>query len=84
MADKVTESSELKIENLFDDGDTRTITLKNPISGITTSQIQNLEQVILNGNAANSLLIGDKYGSDFKRIQEVKTVNKNIVEYDIS
>lgn len=85
MADKVTTTNELKIENLFVDGDTRTITLKNPKETIATSEITALETLIKNGNdGSESLLIGDKYGSDFRRIEEVRRVNKTTTEYDIS
>lgn len=84
MADKTTTTNELKIENLFVDGDTRTITLKNPKAQIATSEITALETLILNGAEANSLLIGDKYGSDFKRIQGVRRVSKTTTDYDLS
>lgn len=84
MADKTTTTNELKIENLFVDGDTRTITLKNPKAQIATSEITALETLILNGAEANSLLIGDKYGSDFKRIQTVRKVSKTTTDYDLS
>lgn len=84
MADKTTTSNELKIANLFVDSDTRTITLKNPRAGISTADITALETLILNGAEANSLLIGDKYGSDFKRIQEVRKVSKTTTDYDLS
>lgn len=84
MADKTTTSNELKVENLFVDGDTRTITLKNPRNNITTADITTLETLILNGAEANSLLIGDKYGSDFRRIQTVRKVSKTTVEYGLS
>ncbi len=84
MADKVTTTDELKINNLFVDGDTRTITLKNPKDTIETSEITALETLILNGTGEQSILIGDKYGSDFKRIQEATKVRKITTEYDIS
>lgn len=84
MANKVTQTDELKIENLFTDGDTRLITLKNPKDTITTGEITALETLIKNGTGEASLLIGDKYGSDFRRIQEVRRVNKTTTEYDIS
>lgn len=84
MADKTTTTNELKIANLFVDSDTRTITLKNPRAGISTADITALETLILNGAEANSLLIGDKYGSDFKRIQEVRKVSKTTTDYDLS
>ncbi len=83
MADKTNSSKELKIENLFVDGDTRTITLKNPKDTITTGEITALETLILNGGGSSSILIGDKYGSDFKQIWEVRRINKVTTEYDI-
>ena len=84
MADKVTTTNELKIDNLFVDGDTRLITLKNPKATIETSEITALETLIKNGTGEASLLIGDKYGSDFRRIQEVTRISKITHEYDIS
>lgn len=84
MADKVTTTNELKINNLFTDGDTRLITLKNPKATIETSEITALETLIKNGDGTASILIGDKYGSDFRRIQEVTRVSKTTHEYDIS
>lgn len=84
MADKVTTTNELKINNLFTDGDTRLITLKNPKDTITTGEITALETLIKNGDGTASILIGDKYGSDFRRIQEVTRVSKTTHEYDIS
>lgn len=84
MADKTTQTHELKIDNLFVDGDTRTITLKNPKQTIQTSEITALETLILNGDGTQSILIGDKYGSDFKRIQEVRKVTKATTDYDLS
>lgn len=84
MAHEITTTNELKINNLFVDGDTRTITLKNPKNTITTQEITGLEALILNGTGEASLLIGDKYGSDFKRIQEVRRVTQKKIDYDIS
>ncbi len=84
MANKITTTNELKIENLFADGDTRTITLKNPKTTITTAEITALETLIKNGTGEESILIGDKYGSDFNRIQEVRKVAKTTIDYDIS
>lgn len=84
MADKITTVNELKIENLFVDGDTRTITLKNPKTEITTAEITALETLIKNGTGEESILIGDKYGSDFRQIWEVRRIRKTTIEYDIS
>lgn len=85
MADKITTTNELKIENLFVDGDTRTITLKNPKATIETSEITALETLIKNGSdGSTSLLIGDKYGSDFKQIWEVRKTSKTTMDFDLS
>lgn len=80
MADITTNSSVLKIENLFVDGDTRTVTLKNPKSTITTSEIQTLDNYLRN----NNLLIGDKWGGNFGRIVEVKRVTTTRKFLDLS
>lgn len=84
MADKVTTTNELKIENLFVDGDTRNITLKNPKATIETSEITALETLIKNGDGTTSILIGDKYGSDFKQIWEVRKTSKTTTDFDLS
>lgn len=84
MADKITTTNELKIENLFTDGDTRTITLKNPKATIATSEITALETLIKNGDGTTSILIGDKYGSDFKQIWEVRKTSKTTTDFDLS
>lgn len=80
MADTVSYSSTLKIENLFVDGDTRTITLKNPLNGITTTMITDLESFM----RTNNIIIGDKYGGTFGRIQSVKKVNETRLNLDWS
>lgn len=82
--DVMSTTRELKINNLFVDGDTRTITLKNPKETITSAEIEELETLIKNGTGEQSILVGDKYGSDFKRIQTVTKIEKTTVNYDIS
>lgn len=83
MADKTSTTRELNIENLFVDGDTRTIKLKNPRVDITTAEIANLETLIKNGDGTQSLLIGDKYGSDFRRIEKVTRITKTTTDFDL-
>lgn len=80
MADIVTQSSTLKIENLFVDGDTRTITLKNPQSEITTGAITALESFM----RTNNIIIGDKYGGTFGRIQSVEKIDETRINLDWS
>lgn len=74
-----TTTETLKIENLFVDGDTRTITLKNPKSTITTSEITALEAKI----RANNALIGDRYAGTFGRIESVTRVTEEREELNL-
>ena len=67
MADKVKQTQSLIIEVKFFDGDTRTITLRNPKSDITTSEIRELETFLETSN----ILIGDRDSSDFSKIKKV-------------
>jgi len=80
MADVQTTSNTLKIENLFVDGDTRTITLKNPRNDLQASDIVSLNSFMQN----NSILIGDKYGSEFRRIEKATKVQKVDTKLDLS
>lgn len=74
--DVTTFSYELKFEFLFLDGDTRVLTLKNPKETITTAEITALETLIKDEpetaqDVSTPLLIGDKAGSEFRRINLV-------------
>lgn len=73
MPDQITTSSIATIDMSFVDGDSRTITIKNPREDIETSEITDLNAYI----QANNLLIGDKDGGTFGRI---KTVTKKYIE----
>lgn len=73
MADKVKTASILNIECVFLDGDTRTITLKNPKSNLKASDIENLETFM----QENNIILGDRDSSDFRKI-------KRAVKRDIS
>ncbi len=82
MADTQTITHELKIENLFLDGDTRTITLKNPKTEITAAEIGELETLIINGGTS-TLLIGDATGAAFRRINTVTRVTTTRTDLDL-
>lgn len=69
-------TTELKFDTLYADGDTRIITLKNPKSTITTSEITALNGII----ASNNLLVGDKAGAAFDKISTVTRVTKTTTE----
>ena len=66
MADIVKTASLLNIECVFLDGDTRTITMKNPRSNISSSDIENLETFMQTEN----IIIGDRDSSDFRKIKK--------------
>ena len=80
MADTVKAETTLKIDTLFVDGDTRTITLKNPRSNLSGNDISELNAFM----QANNIIIGDKAGATFGRIQKAATVQKNTISLDIS
>ena len=66
MSDIVKTASLLNIECVFLDGDTRTITMKNPRSNISSSDIENLETFM----QENQIIIGDRDSSDFRKIKK--------------
>lgn len=82
MSDKQTETYDLKIDLVFVDGDTRTITLKNPKTQITTEEIRELETLMLNENG-ETLLVGDKYGSALSKITKVAKITQTTTTLDI-
>ena len=84
MADTTKTVNSLDIECLFMDGDTRTIKLQNPKATIETSEITALNTLILNGGNSTSLLIGDKTGADFYRIDTVTKVHTTTTTLDLN
>lgn len=79
MADTVSYSNELKIDALFVDGDTRTLNVKNPKANIAQSDIAALNTFM----QTNNILVGDKYGGRFGRIDTASVVNKSTVNLDL-
>lgn len=77
MADKLTQTSRVKFEWLFTDGDTRTLTLQDALNFDSMeedelqTQIEELETYIMNAEDEQTLLIGDKSGADFRRINVI-------------
>ena len=65
MADTIKSASELLIECVFQDGDTRTITLNNPRDDLSATDIENLETFM----QTNNIIIGDRDGFDFRNIK---------------
>lgn len=80
MADVSSTSETLKIENYFVDGDTRTITLKNPKQSITTSDIEELQAYM----RANNIIVGDKMAGTFGKISTVKRVSETKTYLDFT
>ena len=80
MADVSTESAILKIKNYFVDGDTRTITLKNPKGNITTSDIEDLQAFM----RTNNIILGDKVQGTFGKIEEVVKTHERKTYLDFS
>ena len=72
MADIIKTASILNIECSFVDSDTRTITMKNPRSDISSTDIENLQTFM----QENQIIIGDRDLSDFRRIK--RAVKRNI------
>jgi len=72
MADISKTESIFSIECVFLDGDTRTITLKNPKRSVSSSDIENLETFM----QENNIIIGDRDLSDFRKIK--RAVKRNI------
>lgn len=83
MADTRTTKNELLIDNLFVDGDTRRITLKDPKEEITQLEIENLNTYILNGGVS-TILIGDRTQAPFRRINKVTRKITTTINYDLS
>lgn len=79
MADVVTNSENLLIETLFNDGDTRTLTLRNPTDEITMNDI-NTFNVFLQ---TSGILVGDRNGAEFSKIKQVKRRNSATVKLDL-
>ena len=71
MADTIKNISTLNIECSFLDGDTRTITLRNPRRDISAADIKNLEAFMQEEN----IIIGDRDSSTFRKIK--RAVKRN-------
>ena len=79
MADKVKTSANLVIECVFNDRDTRTITLKNPSNNISSTDIENLETFMIE----NHIIIGDRDSSDFRKIRKAAIRNTTTTYLDL-
>lgn len=72
MSDIVKTSYTLKIIAGFTDEDDRILTIDNPRSNLTWSDIS------ANASLAANVLIGDKYAAPFSRFKEAKYVSSTV------
>lgn len=80
MPDVIKSSSNLIFETVFVDGDTRTISIKNPRDDISQSEIRQFNSFI----QENNLLIGDKNSATFGRIKKVIRRDSTTTYLDLS
>lgn len=80
MSDMYKITNSLRIDNVFVDGDTRSITLKNPKATIESSQIAELNSFM----QTNNVLIGDKAAGTFGRIKQAVRIKTEDIIFDIS
>lgn len=79
MADKITQVSELKLVAKFNDNDTRTITVDNPKSGLTASQINAVAAV----GVSTQAILGDRGAAGFNSFTEARTITKKTTNLDL-
>lgn len=79
MADTVKSSLALNVECVFLDGDTRSITIKNPRRNISESEIENLETFMQTEN----IIIGDRDSSDFRKIKRAVILDTTTTYIDL-
>lgn len=77
--DTIKTSASLVIECVFNDGDTRTITLKNSRSDISSTDIENLDSFMIE----NHIIIGDRDSSDFRKIRKAAIRNTTTSYLDL-
>lgn len=80
MADISYQTETLKFDLLFVDGDTRALTLKNPKRTISSSEIDDLQTFM----RTNNIVVGDREGGTFGRIDAVTRVTERKTELDFS
>lgn len=81
MSDIIKSINELSLEQVFEDFDTRTITVPNPNTDINLkSAINDLSSYM----AENQVTIGDKTGAKFARIKSAKIKRSVVTYYDLT
>lgn len=80
MADRVTQNNELKLVLGFYDGDTRALSIDDPLNNVTATQIKAVG-VTLKNTAA---VIGDKAGASFTGFVSAKKRKKKTTQLDLT
>lgn len=80
MADISSETQTLKFDFLYVDGDTNTLTLKNPKRNISTSDIEDLQTFM----RTNNIVVGDRDGGTFGRINGVTRITEYKTDLDFA
>lgn len=80
FADTVTSSADLKFNWQFADGDTRLVTLPNPKSDLTATEVQ----AVIDSAVADGILIGDKAGAALAGVVQVYTENTTKTKLDLT
>lgn len=80
MPDTMTVSHLLLFDTLFIDGDTRTLTVKNPKSNISLNEIEAFNSFLQTSN----ILIGDRAASQFNKIKTVVRRGTATTKLDLS
>ena len=78
--DTITSSRELKLVYYFTDGDTRTTSLQNPKTNLTSDNIVTAATVLKNTQA----FIGDKASAAFETIKSAEVVETMRKQLDLS
>lgn len=77
--DTTTNTTELKLDYLFVDEDTRVQKIKNPKDTLTKQDIEELNAWI----QANNIIVGDKNGATFARIKKATRVTQTKTSLDL-
>lgn len=79
MADKVSQTRELRLVAGFYDGDTCTIAIDNPVANVTATQINAVGTTLKNTQA----ILGDKTGAAFVNFKSAEVVRKKKTALDL-
>lgn len=80
MADKTTNSQTLKFVSNYNDGDTRLISIDNPVSTeLLPAKLRQLESILQETKG----FIGDKNAGTFTHLSEAKIVTTTETKFDL-